>query len=207
MRALFVAIFLLSTTSTALKRRRYLYEVQARLLTKTTSSPTSLNDMTASDEPVESPSETVTVFQTLESTVFPTLQNTQPPTDGPSAKTRAPLQSSSGHSPSLAPSTQEVMPELPVDPAIQINWSVIVPLLSLGLMAWSVGKNKRNLCCVDIMGDAIPDEIIVSMDDHDVPVAGDDATDIELVPVETFESWTGSAEYSEGESSSYVRML
>ena len=81
-----------------------------------------------------------------------------------------------------------------------ISFSIIIPLLSLSVYAWAYGKKHRFVCCTDI-----PSEIFV---ERKPSVAGDDATDIELVPVETFESWTADESSGDGDesSASYVRM-
>jgi hypothetical protein len=72
-------------------------------------------------------------------------------------------------------------------------------------MVWAAGKNRRHFCCTSAayaIVDMVPGEIRAPKDGSGDSV-GDSMTDIELVPVETFESWTGENSF---DTTSYVRM-
>lgn len=121
---------------------------------------------------------------------------------------------SAGHSIAASQPPKHIRREARSKPSTKESWSLFLPVIGMAIMAWAVKANASvrqhaSACCTgDICGadDAgmIPDEIVIQSTSNSSEfkkdsVVGDNATtDIELMPVSTFddvsveESYAGS---------------
>lgn len=98
---------------------------------------------------------------------------------------------------SIAASLESNQDEEHPKPSVKHSWSVLLPVITMTIMAWAVKTNARfrehaSACCTgDFCGaDAreIPDEIVIQNKPSEAcSVVGNGTKDIELMPVSTFD--------------------